>query len=305
MQAATPRSTETGYLLAAVTILIWAGFVVVSRLGGRSSLTPFDIAALRIGTAALVLSPWWLPRLLNPALRQLRWYQSVTFALLAGVGYPLFAYSGFTMAPASHGAVLISGLMPFFTTIFAFLLLAERPSAARLLGLGLIAAGVVALFAANFGRGVDAASVLRGDLLFVVASALWALFGTLLKLWKVRAFNVTLGVVAFSALLYLPVYTLLLPKQLDQAPFADIALQSLFQGVIVVCVAMWTYAKAAELIGPSQLAVLTSLVPATATLMAIPVLGETLSGGAAIGVALTSIGALMGALARAPVPRSG
>ncbi len=68
---------------------------------------------------------------------------------------------------------------------------------------------------------------------------------------------------------------------------------------------MWTYAKAAELIGPSQLAVLTSLVPATATLMAIPVLGETLSGGAAIGVALTSIGALMGALARAPVPRSG
>lgn len=301
MSSEPQRRLESGYALAAVTILIWAGFVVVSRHGGKGVLTPFDITALRVGTAALVLAPWWLPRLLNPALRQLRWHQSLTFAGLAGLAYPLLAYTGFTMAPASHGAVLISGLMPFFTTCFAYLLLAERPSTSRLMGLGLIAAGVSALFIAN-ASGVDgSASTLPGDLLFVGASAVWALFGTLLKRWQVRAFNVTLGVVAFSAIGYLPVYALLLPSRLSEAPITEIALQALFQGVIVVCIAMWTYAKAAELIGPSRLAVLTSLVPATATLMAVPLLGEALGAGAAIGVALTSIGALMGALARTPV----
>ena len=296
------KSLETGYLLAAVTILIWAGFVVVSRVAGKSGLTPFDVTALRVGTAALVLSPWWVPRLLNPALRQLRWYQSAIFAALAGVGYPLLAYGGFVYAPASHGAVLISGTMPFFSTIFAFALLGERSARVRLLGLALIAAGVGSLFVANLTgtAPADAASVVLGDVMFIAASALWALFGTLLKLWKVRAFTVTLGVVAFSALFYLPVYALLLPKQLAQTPMDQIVLQAVFQGLVVVCVAMWTYAKAAELIGPSKLAILTSLVPATATLMAIPLLGESLGVAAAAGVALTSIGALMGAMARSP-----
>lgn len=301
MESRSPGSAEAGYLLAAVTILIWAGFVVVSRVAGKSSLTAFDVTALRIGTAALVLSPWWVPRLLKPALRQLRWYQSTVFAALAGMAYPLLAYGGFVYAPASHGAVLISGTMPFFTTIFAFFLLAERPARIRLLGLSLIALGVAALFSANFMGTKSAAgdSVVLGDLMFIAASAVWALFGTLLKRWKVRAFNVTLGVVAYSAMAYLPVYALLLPKQLDHAPMEQIVLQAIFQGVIVVCIAMWTYAKAAEMIGPSKLAILTSLVPATATLMAIPVLGESLTAAAAVGVALTSIGALMGAMARA------
>lgn len=304
MDASSPRNIEAGYLLAAVTILIWAGFVVVSRVAGKSALTAFDVTALRIGTAALVLSPWWVPRLLKPALRQLRWYQAGLFAALAGIGYPLLAYGGFVHAPASHGAVLISGTMPFFTTLFAFVLLGERPARIRLLGLSLIAAGVVALFSANFAGAASSApgNVVLGDLMFITASAVWALFGTLLKVWKVRAFNVTLGVVAYSAMAYLPVYALLLPKQLDQAPMEQITLQAIFQGVVVVCIAMWTYAKAAELIGPSKLAILTSLVPATATLMAIPVLGESLTAAAAAGVALTSIGALMGAMARTPDP---
>ena len=85
------RSPEAGYFLAAVTLLIWASFVVISRVGGQSPLTVFDIAALRIGTAALVLSPWWVPRLLRPSTRQMTWTQSLLFALLAGIGYPLLA----------------------------------------------------------------------------------------------------------------------------------------------------------------------------------------------------------------------
>lgn len=300
MDASSPKNAEAGYLLAAVTILIWAGFVVVSRVAGKSLLTPFDVTALRVGTAAIVLSPWWIPRLLKPSLRQLRWHQSLVFAALAGLGYPLLAYGGFVHAPASHGAVLISGTMPFFTTFFAYFMLGERPARVRVLGLGLIALGVAALFSSNF-VGTMAAmgtSVILGDLMFITASAVWALFGTLLKLWRVRAFNVTLGVVAYSAMAYLPVYLLLLPKHLEQSPMDQIALQAVFQGMVVVCIAMWTYAKAAELIGPSKLAILTSLVPATATLIAIPVLGESLTMAAAIGVALTSIGALMGAIAR-------
>ena len=51
-------SPDAGYFYAAITLLIWSGFVVVSRLGSTGTLTPYDIDALRIGTSALVLAPW-------------------------------------------------------------------------------------------------------------------------------------------------------------------------------------------------------------------------------------------------------
>lgn len=296
--------TEAGYLFAGLTILIWSGFIIVSRLGGKSSLSPFDITALRVGTAAVLLSPWWLPRLLRPHLRKLAWYQSVLFALIAGLAYPMLAYGGFAHAPASHGAVLISGLLPFFTTVFTFLLIRERPSPLRLLGLCLIAVGVGILIMVS--RRTDPAhtgsSVLLGDLMFVTASCLWALFTALLKRWDVRAFDVTLGVVATGALLYLPIYVIFIPKHLSEATHAQIALQAFFQGFVVVCCAMWTYAKAAELLGAGRLAILMSSVPAIGSLLAIPFLGESLGTSAAIGVGITSLGAFIGALARNPQP---
>ena len=44
------------YGLAAVSI--WSGWIVVARLGLKSSLTPWDIAALRFGVAGLLLLPY-------------------------------------------------------------------------------------------------------------------------------------------------------------------------------------------------------------------------------------------------------
>lgn len=296
------RSSEAGYLLAAVTLLIWASFVVVSRIGGQSPLTVYDIAALRIATAALVLSPWWVPRLLRPRSRQLSWQQSLLFALLAGIGYPLLAYSGVKFAPASHGAVLISGVLPLFTAALAWMLLRERPSLTRVGGLLLISVGVAALFASQLSLTTIDAGVVTGDVIFLAASFTWGLFTILLKRWAVRAFDVTLGVVAVSAMLYLPIYVLFLPKRIAQAAMSQVALQAIFQGVIVVCVALWTYTKAAELIGPVRLVIMLAGVPVVGVLLSVAILGETLSTGAALGAALVFLGALLGAMARPQGP---
>lgn len=296
------RSPEAGYFLAAVTLLIWASFVVVSRIGGQSPLTVFDIAALRIATAALVLSPWWLPRLLRPQTRQLSWSQSLLFALLAGIGYPLLAYSGVKFAPASHGAVLISGVLPLFTALLAWMLLRERPSPTRGGGLLLITAGVGVLFASQLTLTTIDAGVMTGDVMLLAASFTWGLFTILLKRWAVRAFDVTLGVVAVSALVYLPIYALFLPKRLAEAAMSQIVLQAVFQGVVVVCLALWTYTKAAELIGPVRLVIMLAGVPVVGVLLSVAFLGETLSTGAALGAALVFLGALLGAMARPPNP---
>jgi len=52
-------SLTRGTLLAGIVIVIWTGFILVSRLGGTGSLTPFDVVAIRLATAALTVPPLW------------------------------------------------------------------------------------------------------------------------------------------------------------------------------------------------------------------------------------------------------
>lgn len=292
-------SLRAGYALAAITVLIWASFVVISRLGGKSVLTPFDITALRLGVAGIILFPWLIRR----GLPSLSWKQIVVLMLCVGWGYPLLSYSGFALAPASHGAVLLSGALPFETALLSVVLLGERMSPSRLGALVFIACGI-ALIGVEGLAGERGPHAWIGDVLFLCASTSWALFTVLLKRWRVRALDVTLTVNVAAAVLYLPIYALFLPKQIAQAPTAVILTQGFFQGVIVVCVAMITFIKATEALGPARISMLMSLVPGLGALMAVPVVGEPLTQQVLVGIALVTIGALFGALAKAPRPLS-
>jgi drug/metabolite transporter (DMT)-like permease len=49
-----------GALCGFAAVCIWAGFIVVSRLGVRTSLTPWDIAAIRFAVAGSLLLPYAL-----------------------------------------------------------------------------------------------------------------------------------------------------------------------------------------------------------------------------------------------------
>ena len=222
--------------------------------------------------------------------------------LLAGITYPLASYTGFQISPASHGAVLISGMLPFFTAIFAGVLLGERPNRIRLLSLALILTGVMTLLFTSMASLPAGQSTLKGDLFLLTASCLWSLFTVLLKRWQVKAFDVTLGVAAVSALTYLPIFALFLPSHLSTASWHEIALQSFYQGFVVVCVAMWTYAKAVELLGSMRVVIMMSGVPVVGALLAVPILGEALTAGTALGAAIVFLGALLGAMARPEKP---
>lgn len=291
------HSPSAGYIYAGLTILIWASFVVISRLGGKSALTPFDITALRLTVSGLILGAWLLKRGLPP----LKIHQIAVFVACVGFAYPLFAYSGFTFAPASHGALLLSGTLPFMTALLGLLILGERLTRARVVGLLLIAGGVGLIGGESLTGGRGERDWL-GDLLFLCASFSWALFTIFLKKWRMRALDVTLIVGVCSMLAYMPLYLLFLPKNIAQASMQDIVLQAVFQGVFVVCIAMILFIKATEHLGPVRISMLMSLVPALGAILAVPVVGEPLTQAVMVGIALVSTGALLGALGKLPQP---
>lgn len=283
-------SAKSGYFFAAGAVLIWSGFVLVSRIGGTSALNAFDITALRLGTASLILLPvWWFWKrvpLLNARV--------LSLALSGGVAYSVTVYFAFKHAPAAHGAVLISGLLPFFVPLMAWVIVKEPLRRNLYIALPVIALGMVCLGVDIFSRSEN---TLPGDLLLVASSLLWALYTILARRSGLGAWETAIGSALLATLIYLPVYLLFLPKAIVVAPLHDIILQALYQGVVVAVIAMLFFMAAMTRLGPTRLGACMAMVPAVAGISASLILGEALDTWLVCGLLLTSAGAWLGARA--------
>ena len=279
-------SMRKGYLYGFITVCMWAGFVLLSRMAQASGLNSFDMTALRFGTASLLLFPAWLFWQRVPLFT----LQTLLLALIGGIGYALCAYSAFHFAPASHGAVLLSGVLPFFVTLVAWLLLGEKPSVQRWLALSVIGGGVLCLAFYSLG---DLQNSWPGDLLLLASSCLWAIYSVLAKRWGYSPWTLTSAVALIPAVLYLPIYALFLPKALAEAPLALIVTQGLYQGIVATILAMLAYLKAISILGTERAAVFLALVPITTGLTAVPLLGEALTGWLLSGLVFVSLGSFV------------
>src|SRR3977135_3730685 len=155
------------YGLAAVSI--WSGWIVVARLGLKTSLTPWDIAALRFGVAGLFLLPYVLKRGL--AVERLGWIGLA--AIVLGGGAPvLLANAGLLFAPAAHAGALFPGVMPLMVAILAAAVLHETFTTSKKLGFALILPGVFVI--AWHGSSVIGARQNIGHVLFLGSGLAWA-----------------------------------------------------------------------------------------------------------------------------------
>lgn len=284
------RQQLWGYLAAAGTVAIWTGFILISRMGGKTALTAYDVMALRLGTASLLLLPF-MRGMPDGAWRDRRLW---TLTLLGGVAYCVLVYTGFKLAPAAHAAILLPGLQPFLVAGAAFLLHGERPTSARWWGLLVIAAGVMCV-ALPYLNGGWSPALLYGDLLIFAASVVWATYSVLVKRWHYSPWALTRFVTLGSALVYLPVYLLFLPKQLAAVPFSTLLLQGLYQGIGPTILAMLLFLKAVSILGPVRVGALIALVPVLAGVAAAPLLNEPLTVWLLIGLVGVSLGALIAA----------
>lgn len=282
------REQLWGYLAAAGTVAIWTGFILISRIGGKTALTAYDVMALRLGTASLLLLPF-LKGMPDRAWRDRRLW---TLTLLGGVAYCVLVYAGFKLAPAAHAAILLPGLQPFLVAGVVFLLCGERPTPARWWGLLVIAAGVACVAVPYLGGGWSPA-LLYGDLLILAASIVWAIYSVLVKRWHYSPWILTRFVTLGSALAYLPVYLLFLPKHLADVPQSTLLLQGLYQGVGPTILAMLLFLKAVSILGPVRVGALIALVPVLAGVAAAPLLNEPLTVWLLCGLVCVSLGALI------------
>src|ERR1700754_4432737 len=188
--------------LAAVSI--WSGWIVVARLGLRSSLTPWDIAALRFGVAGVLMLPLVFAR--GMAVDRLGW--SGLAAIVLGGAAPVFlANWGLTFAPAAHAGTLFPGVMPLMVALMAAVVLREEFTRTKMLGFALILPGVLVITLASGGEVGSAQNL--GHALFLCAGLAWAFYTVALRGARLDGLHAAAISAVGSALLYLPIYATL------------------------------------------------------------------------------------------------
>ena len=283
---ANSREFTIGIACALAVVVLWSSFHLVSRIGVQTSLTPYDLVTLRVGIAGLIM----IPVLVRLGLGHLRLWQAVVLALIAGPGFGLTAFSGYQFAPAAHGAAILAGAIPLFAVPIAAMVLGERLSVGKSLGLLAIVAGIVFLIFDSF-TGFDN-ELWRGDVLFLGGALAWAAVAVLARAWRVEPVRGTAIAAVISMIVFVPIHFAFLPTRLDVVPLIDVAGQAVFHGLLSMVISMLLFTRAVSLLGVSLTTMITASVPATAAVAAAILLDEPLSAFMIAAIVLTTAGML-------------
>jgi drug/metabolite transporter (DMT)-like permease len=259
-----------GYCAAAVAVLIWASYPVATRAGVLGSFAPQELVTLRFGVGALLFVPYLVMHF--RAIGRGAWLKGVPLTLFQGAGMGALVICGLEFAPATHAAALGPGASPVWVALLGYLVFARRPSARMIAGAALCAAGVLALACSSVSE--KSAAVLAGDAMFLAASALGALYVLQLRKWGVDAMQGAAIVSLYSALVVVPWYLGSASAPLWRLAPAELLWQTLWQGVLIGCVALVALNHAIARLGAERSSALVALVPVLSAMLALVFLGE-------------------------------
>jgi drug/metabolite transporter (DMT)-like permease len=286
MSNPTPAEYTRGALCGFGAACIWAGWIVVARFGLRTSVTPWDIAALRFGVGGLLLLPYlWRKGL---AIERLGWIGLAALVLGCGAPMVLVVNAGLLFAPAAHTGALFSGVVPMMVALLAAPILHEAFTSAKRVGLALVLAGVIGIVWSAGGTIGTKQNI--GHVLFLGGALLWACYTVAMRRARLDGLHAAAIAAVVTLVLYLPVYAVVAGASLFKAPLGDIALQAFVQGFLTAVVSLVLYGRAVSILGASSGAAFPALCPAMTAVLAIPILGEWPAAMDWIAIILISVG---------------
>jgi drug/metabolite transporter (DMT)-like permease len=217
--------------------------------------------------------------------------QRALVLMVVGAGAPFFLVvaAGMRSTPAADIGVLLSGTMPLFVAILSARIDREHFGRSRVAGFALVVAAMVAI-----GGPALLAGEGFGFLLIPCGAFLWALYTIAFRRSGLAPLSAAGIVAAWSALFLLPVALLDGRSAVLAADPLILGGQVLSQGILSGVVALVAFGGAVQRLGASRSAIISSLSPVLAALMAVPWLGEVPTPAAILGIALAIVGVTLG-----------
>lgn len=282
----SPRAL--GYLAIISAVTIWGAWVALTRYAVIGSLTPAAVTLLRVGIPALLLAP--------VLFRIGVWPKGKTvpflFCLLgAGAPFLLIIGNGMRYAPTADVGPLVPGTMPLIVALLSVVIFKEKLGLARATGFALCLAGVLTIA----GRSIVSASgdTSFGHMLLITAAFCWACYTVAFRHVGVTAIEMAALVSFWSALVVLPFGIPPLIDAFGKGAYNDLIVQAAIQGLGSGLIALVLYNIGIARLGASRAAAFVALVPALATVIAIPLLKEIPDAASIFGVVTTGAGVLL------------
>jgi drug/metabolite transporter (DMT)-like permease len=289
------RQASEGLALGIASALIGGGWQVATRLGATGDFAVTDIALLRYGVPALVLLPLLLR---GPGLApvNLRWRPLACLVIGAGLPFGLLAVGGSSLAPAAHMGVLMAGAMPLMAALLSWRFFGERPNRMRCIGLAAMTLGVALLGFGAFAQ--PRSGVWRGDILFLLAAALWAAYTLCFRRCGLTPWQGAAIVNAWSLLLLAPIVAWRGVTLFD-APQGALLTQLLWQGVLAGLLGLWTINACIARLGDARAAAFGALVPVVSAIGGVIWLDDALGATEMAAIALAAVGVWLASRGRA------
>lgn len=269
VQSQTLLNPLLGYFCAAAVALIWATWLVVSRSGAQSSLTTFDLAALRYGVSAIFALP--LVLYFKP-WRSMSVRRIAILTFLLSPVYILFVFGGFVYAPAAHGGIFMNGVLPAFTLLIGWYWLSEKVTPVQMIGVVAIIVGAILALADASKLSLSDSWI--GDLMFVTAAIFFSAYLVLGRLWHLKALQILMCSSVINAIIFVPIWYFLLPGGMAEASESQLLIQILYQGLIPNLLGLLLVATAVRHVGPAATAAFMAAVPGLGTILSLIFLGE-------------------------------
>lgn len=268
-----------------VTVIIWAGYLVIVRHGVGHKLSPNDMGLLRSAPAALLFLPFTLRHGLFPAGAS--WADIAAIGGMGGTVFVFFLASGMGFAPVADSGVFAPSMLPFFVAILGFMIFGATYSRLQISGLILILVGALAIGGATAIAASDDGRWI-GHLLFLAASASWAIYTLRFRASGLPAVAGAAVLVTWSALAFLALAPFL-GTALHTLP-RDVLILQVVSGIAAGVVANFTFLTAVEKLGAAIPAASAALVPVIAAIGAWVFLGEDIAASQAAGIAVAATG---------------
>jgi drug/metabolite transporter (DMT)-like permease len=280
------------HLAGIALVCIWSGWIVVSRLGVQATLEPADITLLRYCTACIAA----LPLILRHDWGKFKPLHYLAVGLGVGFPYTILSFYGLRAIKAAHAGVLVNGMLPVLGLIVARLLFSQRINLLRYSAIALI-------FLSNMvmaGSDIFQVGHLRGIFLLLAAACVYMVHMTGIRQWGFDWRDVLVTVPVVNVILFIPLW-FLFPSALFQASFTEMALQSVYQGIVVNIIALMFVAYTIRRLGLITASLYMSFVPVVTAVFAWIFLGEHLIMREILGIAGCSAGLLLYARGQGPL----
>jgi len=287
-------ATRGTYAKLVAVPAIWGGTFIAGRI--LALAVPAAVGSLLrfvVAVVALLAAAWWL----EGGLPRLTRRQLVGTVLLGFTGifaYNLFFLGALARLPASRTSLIIA-LNPIVTIAAASLLLGERMSARRWLGVAVALAGVWIVVSRGDVLGSVAGAVGLGELLMFGGVCSWAAYTLIGR--RVLAGLTPLAATTWAALWGVGLLALAAAPDLRDLGADDltlpVVLSVLYLGVLGTAVGFVWYYQAVQRLGASRTVIFNNLVPVFGATFGVLLLGEPLLPSMLLGGAIAVAGVML------------